>query len=43
MFPLGVLLQIGPAAAVGKILSVAGAMGMVLALLLTVYGLVKGR
>lgn len=41
LFPLGVLLQIGPAAAIGEILSVGGAIGMVLGLLLTVYGLLK--
>jgi len=40
-FPLGVLLQIGPLAGFGKILSVAGSIGMVLGLLVTVYGLLK--
>lgn len=43
LFPLGVLLQIGPAAAIGKILSIGGSMGMVLGLLLTVYGLIRGH
>ncbi len=43
LFPLGVLLQIGPAAAIGKVFSVGGAIGMVLGLLLTVYGLVRAR
>lgn len=39
LFPLGVLLQIGPLAGFGKILSVIGSIGMVLGLLATVYGL----
>ncbi len=41
LFPLGVLLQIGPAAGVGKILAVGGSIGMVLGLLLTVFQLLK--
>jgi len=41
LFPLGVLLQIGPLAGFGKILSVAGSSGMVLGLLIAVYGLLK--
>jgi hypothetical protein len=41
LFPLGVLLQIGPAAGVGKLLSTAGAVGVIIGLLLTVYGLLK--
>jgi len=41
LFPLGVVLQIGPAAGIGKLLAVAGAMGMVFGLLMTVYGLLK--
>lgn len=41
LFPLGVLLQIGPAAGIGKVLSVAGSLGMVAGLLAAVYGLLK--
>ncbi len=41
LFPLGVLLQIGPLAGFGKILSVVGSTGMILGLLATVYGLLK--
>jgi hypothetical protein len=41
LFPLGVLLQIGPAASIGKILSIAGSTGMVLGLLAAVYGFLK--
>ena len=41
LFPLGVLLQIGPAAGVGKLLSTGGAIGVIIGLLLTVYGLLK--
>jgi hypothetical protein len=40
-FPLGVLLQIGPAAGLGKILSMGGSIGMILGLLAAVYGLLK--
>jgi hypothetical protein len=40
-FPLGVLLQIGPAAGLGKILSMGGSVGMILGLLAAVYGLLK--
>lgn len=43
LFPLGVLLQIGPAAAVGKILSVGGSVGMVFGLLIVVFSLLKSR
>ena len=43
LFPLGVLLQIGPAASVGKILSVAASTGMLLGLLVAVYGLLKSK
>ena len=43
LFPLGVLLQIGPAAGFGKILSVAGSIGMVLGLLAAVYGLLRSN
>ena len=41
LFPLGVLLQIGPAAGLGKILSMGGSIGMILGLLAAVYGLLK--
>ncbi|MFT4826672.1 MAG: hypothetical protein ACJASY_000816 [Halioglobus sp.] len=40
-FPLGVLLQIGPAAALGEILAVLGSVGMVVGLLAAVYGVLK--
>jgi hypothetical protein len=43
LFPLGVLLQIGPAAGIGKVFSIAGSMGMVFGLLGAVYGLLKAR
>jgi hypothetical protein len=43
LFPLGVLLQIGPAAGIGKVFSIAGSMGMVFGLLGAVYGLLKSR
>ncbi len=43
LFPLGVLLQIGPAAAIGKLFAVAGSMGMVLGLLVAVACLLKSR
>ncbi|MEH6581875.1 MAG: hypothetical protein V7754_08070 [Halioglobus sp.] len=43
LFPLGVLLQIGPAASLGKILSMAGSIGMILGLLATVYGLFRSN
>ncbi len=41
LFPLGVVMQIGPAAGIGKILSVSGSVGMVLGLLIAAWGLVK--
>lgn len=41
VFPLGVLLQIGPAAGFGKILSVAGSIGMVAGLLAYVFALYR--
>ncbi len=41
LFPLGVLLQIGPAAGLGMILSVPASMGMVLGLLASAWGLIK--
>jgi hypothetical protein len=40
-FPLGVLLQIGPAAALGKLLSVVASTGMVLGLIVAVYSILK--
>jgi hypothetical protein len=43
LFPLGVLLQIGPAAGIGKVFSIGGSMGMVFGLLGAVYGLLKAR
>jgi hypothetical protein len=43
LFPLGVLLQIGPAAALGKIFSIAGSVGLVVGLLIVVYGLLKSK
>jgi len=41
LFPLGVLLQIGPAAGIGKVFSLAGSIGLICGLLTTVYGLLK--
>ena len=41
LFPLGVLLQIGPAAALGKLLSVAASLGMILGLLIAVWALLR--
>ena len=41
LFPLGVLLQIGLAAGLGKILSVSGSIGMIAGLLAAVYGLLN--
>jgi hypothetical protein len=43
LFPLGVLLQIGPAEGIGKVFSIGGSMGMVFGLLAAVYGLLKTR
>ena len=43
LFPLGVLMQIGPGAGIGKVFSVAGSMGMIAGLLGAVYGLLKTR
>jgi hypothetical protein len=40
-FPLGVLLQIGPAAPLGEILAVVGSIGMVAGLLAAAYGVLK--
>ena len=41
LFPLGVLLQIGPAAGLGKLLSLAASSGMILGLLITVWTLLR--
>jgi hypothetical protein len=41
LFPLGVLLQIGPAAEFGKILSMPASTGMVVGMLATAWGLIK--
>jgi hypothetical protein len=41
LFPLGVLLQIGPAATIGKLLSIVGSAGMIAGLLLVVVGLIR--
>jgi hypothetical protein len=41
LFPLGVLLQNGPAAGLGRVLSLLGSVGMILGLLAVVYGLLK--
>ena len=43
LFPLGVLLQIGPAAALGKACSIAGSTGMVMGLLVAVVALLKAK
>lgn len=42
-FPLGVLLQIGPAAALGQVLSMVGSVGMIAALLILVLGVLRTR
>jgi hypothetical protein len=41
LFPLGVLMQIGPAASAGQLLSMAGSVGMIVGLLMTVGGLLR--
>ena len=41
LFPLGVLLQIGPAAAVGKLLSIPASVGMVVGLLVAAWALLR--
>lgn len=41
LFPLGVLLHNGPAAALGTALSLIGSAGMILGLLVAVYGLLR--
>lgn len=43
LFPLGVLLQIGPAAGLGKLLSVPASLGMVLGLLISAWALIKEK
>ena len=43
LFPLGVLMQIGPAAGIGKVFSIAGSLGMVAGLLWSAVALVKRR
>ncbi len=43
LFPLGVLLQIGPAAGLGKLLSVPASLGMVLGLLVSAWALIKEK
>jgi len=41
MFPLGVLLQIGPAATLGKLLAMVGSSGMLLGLLVAAWALLR--
>ncbi len=41
LFPLGVLLQIGPAAALGKLLSVPASAGLILGLLIATWALLQ--
>ena len=41
LFPLGVVMQIGPAAAIGKILSTAGSLGMIAGLFIAAFRLVR--
>lgn len=43
LFPLGVLLQIGPLAGLGKLLSVPASLGMVLGLLIAARALIKEK
>lgn len=43
LFPLGVLLQIGPAAGIGKLLSVPASLGMVVGLLVAAWALVRTK
>jgi hypothetical protein len=43
LFPLGVLMQIGPAAGLGKLLSVPASLGMVLGLLVSAWALIKQK
>lgn len=42
-FPLGVLLQIGPAAGIGEVLSVIGSVGMVIGLLVAALSILKNN
>lgn len=41
LFPLGVLMQTGPAAGIGQILSVLGSVGVLLGLLVAIWGLLR--
>ena len=43
LFPLGVLIQIGPAAGLGKLLTVPASVGMVLGLLVSAWALIKEK
>ena len=43
LFPLGVVMQIGPAAALGKVLSTAGSIGVILGLVVAVVCLLRGE
>jgi hypothetical protein len=43
VFPLGVLLQIGPLASLGKVLAVLGTIGLVLAMFVIVIGVLRGQ
>ena len=43
LFPLGVLLQIGPAAGIGKLLSVPASLGMVVGLLVSAWALIRDK
>ena len=43
LFPLGVLMQIGPAAGLGKLLSVPASLGMVLGLLISAWALIRAK
>jgi hypothetical protein len=43
VFPLGVLLQIGPLASLGKVLAVLGTIGLVLAMFVIVIGVSRGQ
>jgi hypothetical protein len=43
LFPLGVLMQIGPAAGLGKLLTVPASLGMVLGLLISAWTLIKAK
>ena len=43
LFPLGVLMQIGPAAGLGKLLTVPASVGMVVGLLVSAWALIKEK